>query len=104
MSNTFIDIPEVDFIHFSDINEAEPLAKNDICKLLTDFKKMEIRGEMLPEPLLKEDKTRFVLFPIKHADVSKQKQLTMTTSDLFDRYGICTKRQRHRFGRRRSSI
>jgi hypothetical protein len=35
----------------------------------TEAKLKELRGEMLPEPLLVEDKTRFVLFPIKHADV-----------------------------------
>jgi hypothetical protein len=36
----------------------------------TEFKQKELRGELLPEPLLVEDKTRFVLFPIKHNDVS----------------------------------
>ena len=34
------------------------------------FKQREMRGELQPEPLLTEDKTRFVLFPIKHHDVS----------------------------------
>ena len=36
----------------------------------SDFKQREMRGELAPEPLLTEDKTRFVLFPIKHHDVS----------------------------------
>ena len=36
---------------------------------LSEFKQREMRGELAPEPLLTEDKTRFVLFPIKHHDV-----------------------------------
>lgn len=35
----------------------------------TEFKKMESRGVLQPEPLLMEDKGRFVLFPIKHTDI-----------------------------------
>lgn len=35
----------------------------------TDFKIKELNGELLPEPLLVPDRTRFVLFPIKHNDV-----------------------------------
>jgi hypothetical protein len=38
--------------------------------LVSEFKRMEANGELLPEPLLTEDKARFVLFPIKHNDVS----------------------------------
>ena len=38
---------------------------------VTEFKKKEMNGELQPEPLLMEDKTRFVLFPIKHPDVSE---------------------------------
>jgi hypothetical protein len=37
---------------------------------VSEFKKKEMNGELQPEPLLMEDKTRFVLFPIKHNDVS----------------------------------
>lgn len=37
--------------------------------IMSDFKKMEIRGELLPEPMLMEDKGRFVVFPIKHNDI-----------------------------------
>lgn len=33
------------------------------------FKQKEMNGEFLPEPLLQEDKTRYVLFPIKHTDI-----------------------------------
>ncbi len=35
----------------------------------TEFRIMEMEGKMIPEPLLKEDKSRFVLFPIKHDDI-----------------------------------
>ena len=35
----------------------------------TEFRIMELEGNMIPEPLLKEDKSRFVLFPIKHNDI-----------------------------------
>jgi hypothetical protein len=35
---------------------------------VTEFRKKELRGEIY-EPLLAEDKHRFVLFPIKHDDV-----------------------------------
>ena len=38
--------------------------------LVSEFKRMEANGELKPEPLLMEDKARFVLFPIKHNDVS----------------------------------
>lgn len=37
----------------------------------TEFKLLEIQGKLKPEPLLIEDKTRFVLFPIKHDDIWK---------------------------------
>ena len=36
---------------------------------VTEFRIMELEGKMIPEPLLKEDKSRFVLFPIKHDDI-----------------------------------
>ena len=35
----------------------------------SEFKVKEMLGELLPEPLLVEDKTRFVLFPIKQPDI-----------------------------------
>ena len=39
---------------------------------VTEFKRKENDGELQPEPLLMEEhKTRFVLFPIKHDDVSE---------------------------------
>lgn len=40
---------------------------------VTEFRNREINGELLAEPMLMEvDKTRFVLFPIKHNDVSER--------------------------------
>ena len=36
----------------------------------TEYKLQELKGDLAPEPLLQEDKTRFVLFPIKQPDVS----------------------------------
>ena len=35
----------------------------------SEFKLAELAGNMEPEPLLQEDKTRFVLFPIKQPDI-----------------------------------
>lgn len=40
----------------------------------TDQKLAEMRGELAPEPLLLPDSSRFVLFPIKHGDVSPSRQ------------------------------
>jgi hypothetical protein len=37
---------------------------------ITDFRKEELEGLHDTEPLLREDKSRFVLFPIQHNDVS----------------------------------
>ena len=65
-SPSFESIPEVDFIKQMVDDEI-----NDINKILvSDFKKLELEGKLLPEPLLTADKSRFVLFPIKHTDVS----------------------------------
>eukprot|EP00501_MAST-03F_sp_TOSAG23-6_P001751 GSMAST32.ASY1.ANO1.1828.1 assembled CDS len=36
---------------------------------VTDFRKRELAGELLPEPLCIESKNRFVLFPIVHSDI-----------------------------------
>ena len=41
----------------------------------TEYKLQELNGDLAPEPLLQEDKTRFVLFPIKQPDVSCPFQL-----------------------------
>jgi hypothetical protein len=58
-SDTF---PPVSFIQ-DEVSEDE---KN----LVTEFRKLELSGQLEVEPLLKADKSRFVLFPIQHDDVS----------------------------------
>ena len=57
--NTF---PEVDFLGSS--------PTYDEHDEMTEFRKQELEGLHEPEPLLREDKSRFVLFPIQHNDVS----------------------------------
>lgn len=58
-------IPEIDFLQVADENKCP----NAVETGMTEFKRKELNGELVPEPLLMEDKTRFVLFPIKHTDV-----------------------------------
>ena len=60
-------IPEVDFIKqaFDDLH----LQGDDNDDVISDFKLKEMNGDMIPEPMLQEDKGRFVLFPIKQPDV-----------------------------------
>jgi len=65
-SGSFESIPEVGFLQQMIKEEVESIDKS----LVSEFKKMELEGKLLPEPLLIADKSRFVLFPIKHADVS----------------------------------
>jgi hypothetical protein len=55
--------PEVSFITDQLLNEPE------LPNYVTEFRKLEMEGILLPEPLLKEDKSRFVLFPIQYTDV-----------------------------------
>ena len=64
--DSFDSIPEVDFINELVRGDIEKLDK----ELISAFKLMEMNGELKPEPLLIEDKSRFVLFPIKQPDVS----------------------------------
>lgn len=59
-NNTF---PEVDFLRSTSY---EAHTKDTV----TEFRQREIDGLFDEEPLLKEDKSRFVLFPIEHSDVS----------------------------------
>ena len=61
-------IDSVDFLDEGLIRESIAV-ENEPDFLTSEFKKRELRGEMQPEPLLLEDKQRFVLFPIKHTDV-----------------------------------
>jgi hypothetical protein len=58
-------IPDISFLAVSETK----LLPGEAPKM-TEFKRKELNGEFAPEPMLQEDKTRFVLFPIKHADVS----------------------------------
>lgn len=62
---SFDSIPEVDFIHQSVQEDIDSID----AQLMSDFKILEMRGELQPEPLLQADKSRFVVFPIKHHDV-----------------------------------
>jgi ribonucleotide reductase beta subunit family protein with ferritin-like domain len=54
--------------------DAEFLRPNHLMKLvdqpvISEHKKQELAGFAVPEAMLQEDKSRFVLFPIKHADI-----------------------------------
>ena len=57
------DVPPVSFLQ-----EAQD---KEVGNVVSQFRQMELNGSLKPEPLLAEDKTRFVLFPIKHADVGE---------------------------------
>lgn len=57
------DFPDIEFLNLR--NNLLPGEKPEI----SEFKRLENNGNLLPEPLLTEDKSRFVLFPIKHNDV-----------------------------------
>lgn len=61
-------IESVDFL--VDSLEKADLGGGDSRVQVSEHRLKEMRGELLPEPLLVEDKNRFVLFPIKHKDVS----------------------------------
>jgi hypothetical protein len=63
-SDSLSSIPDIGLFQSMTIDDVE---KND----MTEFKIKEKNGELAPEPLLTEDKSRFVLFPIKHNDVSQ---------------------------------
>jgi hypothetical protein len=65
-SESLESIPGVDFIVASVEADLAALEMNDV----SEYKKKEAAGELLPEPLLIPDNSRFVLFPIKHGDVS----------------------------------
>lgn len=62
-THSFESIPDVDFMVQS--IQADLAAVN-----ITEYRLKEAAGQLLPEPLLISDSSRFVLFPIKHADVS----------------------------------
>jgi hypothetical protein len=66
--DSFDSIPTVEFM--KDMIKQE---LNSIDNEISEFKARENAGEFAKEPLLIEDKTRFVLFPIKQPDVSSCK-------------------------------
>lgn len=62
-------IPDVDFIAKN--GESDELAETNLnSPVISEFRLREMNHEMDDEPLLKTEKSRFVLFPIKHGDVS----------------------------------
>ena len=66
-SDSLDSIPSVDFLIEGLESEHDLLLKEPTISV---FKRKEMDGEMQMEPLLTPDKSRFVLFPIKHTDVS----------------------------------
>lgn len=64
-SESLESIPGVDFMVQSVEADLAALGMNDV----SEYKRKEAAGELLPEPLLIPDNSRFVLFPIKHSDV-----------------------------------
>ena len=56
--------PDADFLTYKDESESQATS------VPSEFKVKEMKGLLKPEPLLISDKTRFVLFPIKHNDVN----------------------------------
>jgi hypothetical protein len=56
------------------VASAESPADNKFLVQKTDHKLQEERGELQPEPLLKENPHRFVIFPIQDNDVSKKRK------------------------------
>ena len=66
-SDSLDSMPSVDFL----MESVENLTLGSMEKpKMTEMRRKELAGELKPEPLLSEDPTRFVLFPIKHNDVS----------------------------------
>lgn len=66
-SDSFESIPDADFLIQLINNDLSELHEEE---LVSEYKRKELNEELQPEPLLTEDKSRFVLFPIKHTDVS----------------------------------
>jgi hypothetical protein len=66
-SDSLESIESVDFLVES--LENADLSANAEGPVMSEHRLKEKNGELLPEPLLVEDKQRFVLFPIKHHDV-----------------------------------
>ena len=115
-------IESVDFL-VEGLEKAQLSSGEDRVRV-SEHRLKEKNGELLPEPLLIEDKQRFVLFPIKHQDVGiacvssvdrfpKIRGANDNCDILFCllfasffcvvcRFGTCTRRLRLRSGPRRS--
>jgi len=55
--------------------------------LTSEFKRLELNGRLLPEPLLVENSNRFVLFPIQHPrlwDMYKKHEASFWTAEELD--------------------
>lgn len=73
-------IPDVDFIACTSpksVNGAEAEVA------VSEFRMKELNGELELEPLLVSDKTRFVLFPIKHSDVRLKTKYYLDSHNSF---------------------
>lgn len=87
-TESFDSIPEVEFISTLNSFITDEIKNKDELAI-SSSKVKENAGLCLPEPLLIEDKSRFVLFPIKHTDVVENKRifilfLTSTVVDMGD--------------------
>jgi hypothetical protein len=70
-SESFDSIPEAEFLKLMISDELEALDHQLEERFVSEHKKLEMSGALQPEPLLIEDKSRFVLFPIKQPDVRR---------------------------------
>ena len=55
--------------------------------LVSEFKRLELTGKLLPEPLLMENGNRFVLFPIQYPriwDMYKKHEASFWTAEELD--------------------
>jgi len=84
-SDSFESIPDVEFIKTMLAEENKALDNS-----ISLFKVKENNMELLPEPLLIEDKSRFVLFPIKHTDVRSSHSIFLLTYSVIFVYTFFT--------------
>lgn len=61
-------IPEVNFLNINELENIE----------ITEHKRKELNGELLEEPLLIENKSRFALFPIMYSDIWDRYKTALT--------------------------
>ncbi len=79
-NDSFASIPECDFM--KDLIAGE-LREVTLQMSVSEFRRKEKEGYMKPEPLLIPDKSRFVLFPIKHTDVRPIVSITFVVALTF---------------------